>query len=152
MIPPKTDLYTDAHLFVAAIRVLSHCNQSPPTLAQACRHLNISLERGGFIMRQLEKEEILEIVKQPQGDRLFVDAHLNIEKFKQKQAQSNLDKALSAFEAEKEAFSKKIESIQAAQAQKKKDLFAKLNNQLKAGPGQLKGQLRKGHPSDIADQ
>lgn len=134
----KTDLYTDAHLFVAAIRVLSHRSQAPPTLEHICRHLAMSLERGGFIMRQLEKEEIVEIVKQPHGDRLFVNTHLNIERFKQKQAQSNLDKALSAFESEKQAFSKKIESIQADQAKKKKDLFAKLNDQLKTDQNQFK--------------
>lgn len=132
-----TDLYSDAHLFVAAIRVLSHCNQTPPTLEQICRQLNISLERGGFIMRQMEKEEIIEIVKQPQGDRLFVKTHLNIENFQQRDSQSDLDNALSAFAAEKQAFSEKIESIQAQQAKKKQDLFAKLNDQLK-----------KGHPSE----
>lgn len=135
-----TDLYADAHLLVAAIRVISHCNQTPPTLEQVCHQLNISLERGGFIMRQLEKEEVIEIVKQPQGDRLFVKAHLNIENFQQKDSRSDLDNALSAFAAEKEAFSKKIESIQAEQKKKKQDLFAKLNDQLK-----------KGHSSEKSD-
>ncbi len=101
MISSGTDLYTDAHLFVAAIRVLTHCNQTPPSVEKVCRQLKISLERGGFIMRQLEKEEIIDIVKQLHGDRLFVKNHLNIENFQQRDSQSDLDNALSALKAEK---------------------------------------------------
>ena len=129
----KIELYSDAHLFVAAIRILSHRKKAPPALDHVCRHLAISLERGGYILRRLEKEEIIEIVKQPHGDRLFVKKHLNIENFKHQRAQSDLDKALSEFKSEKQTFSKKIESIQVDQAKKKKDLFARLNDQLKTG-------------------
>lgn len=127
----KIDLYSEAHLFVAAIRILSYREKTPPALDHVCRHLAISLERGGYVLRRLEKEEIIGIVKQHHGDRLFVKAHLNIEHFKDRQIQSDLDKALSEFKSEKQTFSKRIESIQADQAKKKKDLFAKLNNQLK---------------------
>jgi len=127
----RINLYSDAHLFVAAIRILSYRKKTPPALDHVCRHLAISLERGGYILRRLEKEEIIEIVKQPHGDRLFVKEYLNIEQFKDRQTQSDLDKALSEFKSEKQTFSRKIESIQADQAKKKKDLFARLNNQLK---------------------
>jgi hypothetical protein len=129
----KIDLYAEAHLFVAAIRVLSHTKKAAPALKHVCQHLAMSLERGGYILRRLEKEDIIEVVDQPHGDRLFVKAHLNIEIFKHTSSQSEWDKALEEFKSEKQNLSKKIESIQADQAQKKKDLFAQLDNQLKKG-------------------
>lgn len=129
----ELDLYSDAHLFVAAIRILSHMKNAPPALDHVCQHLTMSLERGGYILRRLKKEDIVEVVGQPHGDRLFIKTHLNIEIFKHAQSQSELDKALSEFKSEKQTLSKKIESIRADQAKKKKDLFAKLENQLKKG-------------------
>lgn len=131
MMNNKVDLYTEAHLFVAAIRILSHRKKAPPALDHVCHNLGISLERGGFILRRLVKEDIVEVVKQPHGDRLFVRTHLNIENFKGQQTPTDLDKALAKFRSEKQTASKKIESIRADQAKKKKDLFAKLNDQLK---------------------
>jgi hypothetical protein len=127
------DLYTEAHLFVAAIRVLSHTKKAAPALDHVCQHLGMSLERGGYILRRLKKEDIVEVVEQSHGDRLFIKAHLNIEIFKHTPSQSELDKALAEFKSEKQNLSKKIESIQADQAQKKKDLFAQLDSQLKNG-------------------
>ncbi len=100
----RIDLYSEAHLFVAAIRVISHLKKIPPTL--------------------------------PHGDRLFVRDHLNIEQFKDREAPSDLDKALSEFKSEKQSLSKKIDSIRADQDKKKKDLFAMLNDQLKASQSQ----------------
>jgi len=131
MMPHDLNLYTDAHLFVAAIRILSHTEKAPPALDHVCRHLAISLERGGYILRRLVKEEIVESVEQAHGDRLFIKAHLNIERFRQVRPTSELDKALAEFKSEKQFFTKKVESIQADQALKKKELFAKLESQLK---------------------
>lgn len=127
----EVDLYADAHLFVAAVRVLSHTKNSPPALDHVCRLLAISVERGGYILRRLKKEDIVEVVQQSHRDRLFINAHLNIEIFKHAESKSDLDKALDEFKSEKQNFSKKIESIQADQAKKKEDLFAILNSQLK---------------------
>lgn len=132
----RIDLYSEAHLFVAAIRVISHLKKIPPTLEQVCQHISISLEHGGYILRRLEKEAIVEPVRQPHGDRLFVRDHLNIEQFKDREAPSDLDKALSEFKSEKQSLSKKIDSIRADQDKKKKDLFAMLNDQLKASQSQ----------------
>jgi hypothetical protein len=127
----EIDLYTEAHLFVAAVRILSHTKNTPPALDHVCQLLAISLERGGVILRRLKKEDIVEVVQQSHKDRLFINAHLNIEIFKHAESKSDLDKALDEFKSEKQNFSKKIESIKADQAKKKEDLFAKLNSQLK---------------------
>ena len=50
----KISLYESAHLFVAAVRLLAHKDQSPPDIDQVCDMLNLSQERGGFICRRLE--------------------------------------------------------------------------------------------------
>ena len=131
MLKNEHNLYAEAHLFVAAIRVLSHTQKTPPALDQVCRHLVMSLEQGGVILRKLQKEDIVEVVEQAHGNRLFIKAHLNIEKFRHAKTQSALDKAMAEFKSDKETMSEKIAAIRADQARKKKDLFAQLENQLK---------------------
>ena len=48
-------LYDSAHLFTAAVRLLTYQDQSPPDIDQVCDLLQLSQERGGFICRRLEE-------------------------------------------------------------------------------------------------
>jgi hypothetical protein len=45
----NSDLYSHAHLIVAAIRVLSHQNAKPPSVDEVSRALSFSLEQGNLI-------------------------------------------------------------------------------------------------------
>lgn len=44
----KLSLYESAHLFVAAVRLLTHKDQSPPDIDQVCDMLSLSQERGAL--------------------------------------------------------------------------------------------------------
>ena len=59
------DPYNEAHLFVAAIRIVYHQKQSPPTIDEVCSTLNISVESGLSTCRSLEKLGIIEISEDP---------------------------------------------------------------------------------------
>ena len=125
------DLYSTAHLFVAAIRVWSHQNSKAPSVDDVCNTLAFSAERGNFLCKQLEELGVVEVVEGAFGTRLFVKDHLKIEDIPRDQKVSKLDDELSKFKETQKEFSRKIESFKAEQVQKKKDLFADVEKKLK---------------------
>jgi hypothetical protein len=127
------DLYQKAHLLVAAIRILEFQHHSPPAIEAVCRLLSISVEEGGFFFRKLEESGILEAVESPQGIRLAVLDHTRIEEIPRGMSETLLDKELKNFQIARKGFTQKIESFQAAQAEKKKQMFAELEKKLKSG-------------------
>ena len=133
----KIDFYSQAHLLVAAIRVYEHTNSQPPTLEDLCRTINFSIEQGSFICRRLEELDIIEAVEGSFGVRLFVRNHLKIEDIPRGEQESKLEEELKKFQDDQKAFSHKIESFQAQQQQKKKDLFAEMEKKLKEDFGWL---------------
>jgi len=127
----SNDLYSNAHLFVAAIRVCEHRNSAPPSLAEICRTLSFSLEKGNFLCRKLKEMKIIEVVEGSFGDRLFIRDHLNLEDIPRGEEDSRLEEELKKFQDTQKAFSQKIESFRSQQVQKKKDLFAEMEKKLK---------------------
>jgi hypothetical protein len=59
----ENDLYSSAHLFVAAIRVCEHQNSTPPSLTEICNMISFSIEKGNFLCRKLDEMGIIEIVQ-----------------------------------------------------------------------------------------
>ena len=127
----KNDLYSSAHLFVAAIRVCEHQNSTPPSLTEICDLLSFSVEKGNFLCRKLDEMGIIEIVQGSYSDRLFVHDHLKQEDIPKGEEDSRLEEELKKFQDTQKAFSQKIESFRSQQAQKKKDLFAEMEKKLK---------------------
>ena len=125
------DLYSTSHLFVAAIRVLTHQRSVPPSVDSVCKTLSISEERGYHLCRKLVEMGIVEVVRGAFGTKLFITNHLAIEDIPRGETESKLDEALKKFQNEKKDLSRKIESIKASQDEKKKKLFADLEKQLK---------------------
>jgi hypothetical protein len=131
--PKETlSLYESAHLFVAAVRVLNHQEQSPPDLDQVCELLGLSKERGGFICRRLEGIGALEAVPGPYGQRLFVREHLKIEDLPKEDAPDRLQDELSKFQASQKNVANRIATMQADQKKKKKSLFEEMEKKLRA--------------------
>ena len=60
-----TDLYTTAHLFVAAVRVLDHQEGAPPSLEAVCRLLDFSEEKGSYLLNRLRELKIVGTVNIP---------------------------------------------------------------------------------------
>ena len=128
----KFSLYESAHLFVAAVRLLAHKDQSPPDIDQVCEMLNLSQERGGFICRRLEDIDAVEVVKGAYGLRLFVRDHLKIEEIPKEEAHDKLQDELSKFQTAQKNVASRIASMQAEQKKKKKSLFEEMEKKLRA--------------------
>jgi hypothetical protein len=127
----KIDLYSNAHIVAAAIRVLAHQKNTPPSIDDVCHALSFSLEQGNFICNKLEEMQIIEIVEGSYGTRLFIKNHLKIEDIPRGDKVSGLEEELKKFKNSRKDFTGKIESFQAKQAKKQKYLFAELEMKLK---------------------
>ena len=131
MIEKSKDLYTIAHLFVSAIRLCEHQRNTPPTIDEVSKMLTMSTERSHYICRKLKELGIVESVAGSYGNRLFVRDHLKIEDISREDNGAQLEAELEKFKESQKELTQKIESIQAKQAKKKKDLFAEMEKKLK---------------------
>ena len=128
-----TDLYSYAHLVVAAIRVLEHQKTIPPSIDDIGQILSFSPERGNLICRKLHEIGIIDVVEGAYGTRLFIKNHLLIEEIPKDTRESGLEKELKKFKESKKDYTQKIESLQAEQAEKRKILFSEIEKKLKKG-------------------
>lgn len=129
----STDLYSSAHLIVAAMRILEQRNAVPPSIDEVCKTVLFSLEYGNLICRKLHKIGIIDIVESAHGTKVFITDHLKIEEISRDKKENRLEEELKKFQTDKDKFTQKIESFQAEQAKKKKDLFTELDKKLKKG-------------------
>jgi hypothetical protein len=123
--------YKEGHLIVAAIRIHDHLKDSLPSLAEICTCLGLSREKGGQIVRRLEKQGIVMPVESAYGQRYAIGDHLKLEELPRAATSSKLDVEIEKFKSERNRMEKKVESIQSQQAQKQKDLFAEIEKKLK---------------------
>ena len=132
------DLYSSAHLVVAAIRIFTHKNSKNPSLNEVCKTLSFSLEQGNLICKKLKDFGIIDVVEGAFENQLFIKDHLKIEEIPRDKKEDRLEEALKKFKDSKKDFSKKIESFQVKQAEKQKALFAELEEKLKKGADKTK--------------
>ena len=132
------DLYSNAHLVVAAIRIFTHKNSKNPSLNEVCKTLSFSLEQGNLICKKLKELGIIDVVEGAFENHLFIKDHIKIEEIPRDKKEDKLEEALKKFKDSKKDFSKKIETFQAKQAEKQKALFAELEEKLKKGPNKTK--------------
>ena len=88
------DLYTTAHLFVAAVRVLDHQDGAPPALSAICRLLGYSDEKGSYLLNRLKEQGIVDTLKSGFTDRIVVGDHLAIEELPRDTEESRLEQEL----------------------------------------------------------
>jgi hypothetical protein len=124
-------LYSNAHLFVAAIRVCEHKKSAPPSIDEVCRAISFSLELGNLICKQLKEMEIIEAVEGPYGVRLSVKNPLKIEDIPKENKENALEDELAKFKETQKSFANKIESFALKQQEKKKSLFDEVEKKLK---------------------
>ena len=125
------DLYTTAHLFVAAIRVLDHQEGTPPALEAICRLLDYSEEKGSYLLNRYREQGIVDMVKSGFNDRIVVGNHLAIEELPRDTEESRLEQELKKFKKGRDVMKEKVASIKAQQDQKKQDLFAEIEKKMK---------------------
>jgi hypothetical protein len=127
----QNDFYSNAHLVVAAIRIIEHQKSSEPTVDTICRFLSFSPEQGNFICRQLREMDILDCIESAYGIRFFIKNHLKLEEIPRGEQDTRLEKELAKFQSHREDIDQKVKTFQSEQAQKQKDLFAELGEKLK---------------------
>ncbi len=126
------DPYHEAHLLVAAIRILHHKKHSPPTIEEVCSTLDISVESGLATCRNLDKRGIIELSEDPFSIKLGIVDHLEIEKLpRETKKGDNLSKELEAFMAKKKDMDKKVEEIQADLKKKRQDMHGGIEEKLR---------------------
>ena len=125
------DLYTTAHLFVAAVRVLDHRDGAPPPVESVCELLNYSNEKGSYLLNRLKELGIVETVESGFNDRIVVANHLAIEDLPRDAEESRLEQELKKFRQGRNVMEEKVKGIKAQQDQKKQDLFADIEKRLK---------------------
>ncbi len=126
------DPYSEAHLFVAAIRLLHHQSGCPPKIEDVCAMLGFSVELGHTLCRRLAKRGILETFEDPFSIKLAVANHLEIENLPRKVTEENsLAKELEKFQSERKSVDQKVAALQAEMAKKKQDLFADIEAKFK---------------------
>ena len=131
MATQTTDFHTQAHLIVAAIRILEHRHTTPPSVDQMCETLAFSIEQGHRLCNRLKEMGIIDITSGAFGTRLFIVDHLKIEAIPRGETGSSMEAELRKFQDSQKGLEKKIETIKAEQEKKKKDLFADLEKQFK---------------------
>jgi DNA-binding Lrp family transcriptional regulator len=131
----NNSIYYEAHLFVAAIRVVEHLKNAPPSLDQIAKQLNFSAEQAGLISRRLEEAGIIGQVEGGFGRRWAILDHVKLEALPRDTKTSQLDDELKKFQSEREKLAAKVESIKEEQEKKKKDLFAGIEAKLKKDLG-----------------
>jgi hypothetical protein len=125
------DLYSTAHLFVAAVRVLDHREGAPPAIESVCRLLDYSEEKGSYLLNRFKEQGIVDTVKSGFNDRIVVGNHLAIEELPRDTEESRLEQELKKFKKGRDVMKEKVASIKAQHDQKKQDLFAEIEKKLK---------------------
>ena len=130
-----TQFYRQGHLVVAAIRVLTHRENVPPSVAAVAVMLNFSTEQANRICVKLHEMGIIELVESGFGTRLFVRDHTGLETLPDDTQTPVFADAIKQFQEERKALTRKVDAIQAEQAEKKKALYAELEKQLRLKKG-----------------
>lgn len=129
--PMEGTLYDKAHLVAAAIRVLSHTLHTAPEAQNISDLLGISLEETGWILHSMSEYGIVEQVSAGSVTRYFLIDGPKIENLPRKSGQTHLDQELVRFKTSRQEMRTKVESIQSAQVEKQKTLFAEIEKKLK---------------------
>lgn len=128
-------LYDEAHLFIAATRILAHQKRCAPAIEDICELIGISVEAGHSLCRKLEQKGIVELFEDPFTVKVSVANHLEIENLPKKEAGNTLAAELDQFMSKKKDMDKKVETIQAELDAKKKKMFSELEKQFKKNMG-----------------
>lgn len=124
-------LYQNGHLVVAAIRVLTHRHNGPPSVEAVTETLNFSSEQANLICGKLNELGIIELLEGGFGTRLFVRDYAKLEDLPDDAQTPAFAEAIKKFQEEKMSLTRKVDAIKAEQAEKKKALHAEIEKQLR---------------------
>ena len=131
----KMSLYEEAHLLVAAIRVLEFRNKKAPGFEETAELLGINIEKVSVICKKLEAEGVIELAEGPfETTHLIISDHGKIEELPREIAENRMAEEIRMFkEKSKNAFEEKVKAAAEEKRKKEKELFAELERKLKGG-------------------
>lgn len=123
--------YKEAHLVVAAIRILEYQKESPPALGDVADLLSVSSEEAGRLCRKLSAMGIVETVDKAGETRLFVGDHRKIEQIEDRPKESPLSQELEKFRRQKQSERRTLDEIRTSQEQKRKKVQEEIERRLR---------------------
>ena len=125
--------YQQSHLLVAAVRVLEHASEKPPTMEEIGGLLQISHEVVGVVARALERHGIVKIHKTPFDTRVEVADHTALEDLPREETGAAMKEELEEFRHRSEEKQAEIENLFGGgeHQKKKQEKQAGLDAQLK---------------------
>lgn len=123
--------YKEAHLIVAAVRILEYRNETPPRLEDVAEMLSVSAEEVSRVCRKLKPMGIIETVEKSGEARLFIADHMRIEDIEDRTEQSPISEELEKFRKQKQSERKTIEELKTGQEQKRKKVQEEIERKLK---------------------
>ena len=130
------DIYSQAHLFMAAVRVFEHLHLQPPSLKGLSDLLHVSEEELSRISRKLEEIGALGTIMSGGEVRFSVRDHLRIEDLPRLSEAPKMEEEISRFKSQQESRLKEIEQSLAKKGDKS-SMFSELEKALK-DPSSLK--------------
>jgi DNA-binding transcriptional regulator GbsR (MarR family) len=124
------DIYSQAHLFVAATRVFEYLNNQPPSLRGLRDLLQVSEEELSRISRRLEEAGAIQIIMSGGEARFSLRDHLKIEEFPRSMEAPRMEEEISLFKTKQESRLKEIEQSLSKKGDKS-SIFSELEKALK---------------------
>ena len=100
-----------AHLLVAAIRVLGHKLQRPPTVDELGELLGFAREYAGHLVRALEAHEILHAIHGPFETRVEIRDHRRIEELPAEESGPGFQDEVDDFHRKFEEKQRKLQNL-----------------------------------------
>jgi hypothetical protein len=124
------DSYGQAHLFVAAVRVVEHLSDQPPSLKSLSELLRLSEEELSRISRKLESEGIIGIIRSGDENRFVIRDVAKIEDLPRSPEPSGMEDEISQFKNKQESRLKDLEQTLGKKGDRS-SIFSELDKALK---------------------
>jgi len=126
----STDLYEQAHVFLAGIRVFEHLHKRPPSLDGLSALLKISEEELSLLARKLEDRSIIRVIQAGAQIRYSIADYAALEDLPRGQQSSRMKDEISQFKNQQQSRLKEIEKTLGRSTDKAK-IFSDLEKALK---------------------
>ena len=125
--------YDEGHLFVAAIRIIRHRENRPPSVKEIAEFLGYSTEIGFLVARGLEKKGVLSLVSNPFDTHVDLNDHTALEELSRSEEGPDFDAELTEFHKKKEKEQEDLNSFFAAggESEEKKNKMSSLDEEFR---------------------
>ena len=129
----KMSLYEEAHLLVAAIRILELKKNTSPSLKDISELLGVNIDRVTRIANDLKPLDIVRMVDGPfESVNLVIQDHTKIEELSRTVRESNMEDEIRKFkEKSKNVYEDRVKAFKEENQKKEKALFEALQKKLK---------------------